>query len=128
MTDQNNELHEFKLVPADAKSPDQIMIESGHYKLPLPEQDKQLIIESLEKKHHFRLSIIEMLLFMFLLSLLLGIAKWLPFEVYTVGLGCCAMMLLFFDKMLIKRYRVLTICIFLVAYIVSVGWLIFTTS
>lgn len=116
---------EIGLQDVNGLTPDQVLYEEG-VKLPLPDEDRAAIERAIKKNQRLRLSLIELMLLVLLLCVLMGLTRWMPFDIYTVALGCLSAFLLIFDNLLSPRYRTLTIGAILSAYLISAAWLVIT--
>ena len=116
----------YRFQDIDAQTPEQYLKESGNQKLPLPNQDRKEIKQRLARKQNSRVSLLEAMVGLTLICLIMGVANFVRFDFYTVGLGLLAVFLLsgLFDALLTARYRKIIIAIFLSAYLLSAAWLV----
>ena len=118
---------DLRLAEIDGQTPEEFLGQTQFDKLPLTDDERDQMEHAIRKKEalRIRISLGELMSFVFAFCLLLGLARWMPFEIYTVALGCATAILLLFNSFLTPRYRGIAIGVLLTAYLLSAIWLVY---
>ncbi len=118
----------LQLAPPDGLTPDQVLHGDRKSKLPLPQQDREAAASKLQRQKYYRMSLLELMGLMLVISTILAASHWLRGEVFAVSAGGIVLLILFLEAWFDRRYHAILLTTFLVTYIASaahlvwVGW------